>query len=522
MGPVPPVLSVSPVPAYAPNLLIVEFTAKASAAGRQDALARAGVTLVRRVAAIGLLVVRVVPARRAAALAQLEASPAVARAGLDPLVGALDTIPNDSSWSAQWGLRQVRLPAAWDSTHGSSSVVIAVLDTGVDATHPDLAGATLPGYDLTNGDSDPADDEGHGTGVAGVIAARTNNQQGVAGVCWGCSILPIKVLGSDGRGDLATVAAGIVRAVDAGAQVINLSLGGPASLPALENAVAYATRNGVVVVAAAGNNGTSAPFYPAATPGVISVAATDQSDDLYPWSNHGSWVTLAAPGCDTTALRGGGYGIYCGTSFATPLVSGLIGLARSLRPGATRDELVTALEQSTTAVDADLGRGRIDAAAALAALPPGATPLPAPARPATKTLKASLPKNGKPWFSTLTVGAGAATATLTWGGSTKLTATLTDKSGLLVRQTSGSPLQVSGTFAAGKLTLTVFRIAGQALVYGCAALLKQCGYCRCACGADRADGSAISSAPDPARSVQAAARRAATGERRSRVRLQPR
>ena len=261
-APVEPVRSVPSVPAYAANLLVVKFAAKAPAAARREALLRAGVAVARRVDAIRLVVVRVAPTRRAAALELLQASSAVARAGMDPLVSALDTIPNDSSWASQWGPQKVRLPVAWDSTRGSSSVIVAVVDTGVDAAHPDLAGATLPGYDLINSDSDPVDDQGHGTGVAGVIAARTNNRQGVAGVCWGCSILPIKVLDSDGHGDLAAVAAGIVRAVDAGAQVINLSLGGPASDPALNDAVTYATRNNVIVVAAAGNNGSDESSIP--------------------------------------------------------------------------------------------------------------------------------------------------------------------------------------------------------------------------------------------------------------------
>jgi subtilisin family serine protease/uncharacterized protein YkwD len=449
------VRSVPPVPEFVPNLLTVRFEAAASAAARQHALAQAGVTVVRRVDAIGLVLVRVEPARRDAALAQLQVSPAVARAGKDPIVSALDTVPNDTDWSYQWGLQKVHLPAAWDKTRGSSSVIVAVLDTGVDTAHLDLAGATLPGFDLVNGDTDPADDEGHGTGVAGVIAARTNNREGVAGVCWGCSILPIKVLGSDGRGDLATVAAGIVRAVDTGAQVINLSLGGPAGDPSLDDAIAYATRNGVLLVAAAGNNGSAAPFYPAASPGVISVAATDETDHLYSWSNYGPWVALAAPGCDPTALSGGGYGIYCGTSFATPLVSGLLGLARSLSPTATRDELIDAVERSATSIGAVVGRGRVDAAATLAAVPASASPLPAPAQPATRTLRGSLSKSGKPWSSTLSIGPGTATATLTWTGAARLTATLSGPGGTHARQTGTSPLQVSADFPAGRLTATV-------------------------------------------------------------------
>lgn len=449
------VRTVPATPRYARDLLLVKFADGVGKAGRERVLDAAGVTVRRRIDAIGLYVVKVAPARRAQALAALDASPAVASAGKDPLVDALETVPNDTDWSGQWGLQRIHLPAAWDRTHGSSSVVVAVLDTGVDAAHRDLSGATLPGFDLVNGDNNAADDEGHGTGVAGVIAARTNNREGVAGVCWACSILPVKVLDSSGSGDLATVAAGIVRAVDAGAHVVNLSLGGPADDPSLDDAVSYATRNGVLVVAAAGNNGTASPFYPAATPGVISVAATDDGDSLYSWSNHGSWAAVAAPGCNPTSLRGGGYGIYCGTSFAAPVVAGLLGLERSLQPSATRDQLLTALEQSTQAIGVGVSRGRIDAAAALAAVPGPPAPVPAPAQPATKSLSGSLPKNGRTWSARQAIGAGPATVTVTSPGSAQLTAALVDRSGALVRRTGPSPLQLSGEFQAGKLTIGV-------------------------------------------------------------------
>src|SRR5437588_683531 len=130
----------------------------------------------------------------AAALAALAASAARSAPTGDPLVQAFDTIPNDALWPQQWGLQAAALPEAWDVTHGSPTVVVAVVDTGVDASHPDLHGAVLPGIDLVNGDADPSDDEGHGTAVAGVIAARTDNRTGQAGACWSCLVLPIKAL----------------------------------------------------------------------------------------------------------------------------------------------------------------------------------------------------------------------------------------------------------------------------------------------------------------------------------------
>src|SRR5207237_7576653 len=176
---------------------------------------------------------------------------------------------------AQWGLRRIGMPSVWDRTRGSVKVLVAVLDTGVAAGHPDLQGAIVPGFNLVDPGKGPADDNGHGTSVAGIIAARANNHEGVAGICWTCSILPIKVLGANGTGDTSQVAAGIVRAADAGARVISMSLGGPVDDPTLDDAISYAAGKNAILVAASGNNGTSAQFYPAANPHVISVAATD-------------------------------------------------------------------------------------------------------------------------------------------------------------------------------------------------------------------------------------------------------
>src|SRR5882762_4010004 len=169
--------------------------------------------------------------------------------------------------------------------------------------------------------------------------------------------------------DLDDLAAAIVRATDAGARVINMSLGGPAGAQTLEDAIGYAYARNVILVAAAGNSGVSTPFYPAAYEHVLSVAGTDQSDRLYPWSDFGAWVRVAAPGCNPAPVVGGSYAIFCGTSSAAPVVSGLIALGLSLRPDALPAEIVQAVTAETDALDA-LPRGRIDAPASLAALLP--------------------------------------------------------------------------------------------------------------------------------------------------------
>src|SRR5438445_6264128 len=262
------------------------------------------------------------PEHRAAVLASLQSSSAAASASKEPIAEAFDTSPDDTDWPQQDGLRVAGFPKAWDVTQGSSKVVVAVVATGVDANHPDLRGALVPGWNFIGNDANSSDDHGHGTAVAGVIAARSNNHVGGAGVCWRCLVMPIKVLDAKGSGDDTTIAAGIVWAADHGARVIHLSLGGPGSSVELANALAYASAKGPVVVAAAGNAGITTQFYPAADPHAISVAATTVADNRYSWSNFGSWVRLAAPGCNIAPVPGDGHGTAGGMSPAAAAAAG--------------------------------------------------------------------------------------------------------------------------------------------------------------------------------------------------------
>ena len=287
---------------------------------------------------------------------------------------SVQDVPTDPLCGMQWGASLTRAPTAWAVTKGSPSVVVAVLDTGVDASQPDLQGAFVPGYDFVNHDANPSDDHGHGTGTAGIVAARAGNGLGGAGFCPRCSIMPVKVVGADGTATEADVAPGITWAADHGANVINLSLGGTYS-STVADAIAYATRKGVLVVAAAGNNGNSSAFYPAADPGVLGVAATQPDDHLYSWSNFGAWVPVAAPGCDLTTTRNAGYAEVCGTSASTPVVSGLAALAMSFSPTSSAAAVTQAIASSAHAVQG-VSAGRVDVAGTLAAL--GATFLPAP------------------------------------------------------------------------------------------------------------------------------------------------
>ncbi|GAA2583618.1 hypothetical protein GCM10010435_71760 [Winogradskya consettensis] len=274
----------------------------------------------------------------------------------------------------QWDFAKIGVAQAWEHSTGSG-VVVAVIDTGVDATHPDLAGHILPGIDYVAGTTGASiDPNGHGTHVAGTIAAITGNDVGISAVAPDARIMPIRALGADGSGNMADVAKGIVYAADHGADIINMSLGADEEITAMTNAITYARGKGVTVVAAAGNDGEngSPVNYPGADPGVIAVAATDSSDQVAPFSNRGSYVDIAAPGVQilSTYPTGSGYATDSGTSMATPHVAAVAALIKAYRPAATPDQIEQTLEDTAVDLgvagkDTGYGWGRVDAAAAL-------------------------------------------------------------------------------------------------------------------------------------------------------------
>jgi subtilisin family serine protease len=247
----------------------------------------------------------------------------------DAVQGA--AVPNDPYVRAlTWPSAQLDLSGAWDSARGTAPVTVAVIDTGV-ANVSDLRGAVLPGIDLVNRDDDPDDDNGHGTAIASIIAARPNNGQGIAGVCGTCSILPVKVLDAQKGGRASTVAEGVRWAVAHGARVLDISLNAPTPRPELDAALNDAIAQGVTVVISAGNGGSSNPAkegYPAASvTNAIRVAATTKANGLAGWSNRGGWVDIAAPGWATALRRSGGVAIGLqGTSYAAPYVAGIAAL----------------------------------------------------------------------------------------------------------------------------------------------------------------------------------------------------
>ncbi len=275
--------------------------------------------------------------------------------------------PNDPKLPQQYGPQKTQCLAAWDLNKGSSSTVIAIVDTGVDYNHPELSGKVIKGKDFINNDDDPMDDNGHGTHCSGIAAAKTNNGVGVAGAGFNCTILAEKVLSGGGGGSADTVTSGILDAIDKGANVISMSLGGSGFTDAEQAAVDLAWTKNVVVVAAAGNNGVTDKFYPAGFEHCIAVAATDRNDQKADFSNYGAdWVDVAAPGVDIlSTLPGNNYGVESGTSMACPLVAGITGLVRAYGPQLTNVQVRNIIESTCDNVGTFVAFGRVNAFQAL-------------------------------------------------------------------------------------------------------------------------------------------------------------
>ncbi len=365
----------------APGRVVVKFKPGARQLAEEEigALGARTVKAKRALEKLGVKVLQVPPGREKEYVEALEKLPEVEFVEPDHRVQVQFT-PNDPCFDDQWNLHKVRAPEAWDQGSGTGTVV-AVIDTGIDASHPDLASQIVtPTTVLT--DTDPADRNGHGTHVAGIVAAAANNGIGVAGMAFGAKVMPIKALSDDGTGYYSDIADAMVLAVDAGAKVLNLSLGGRSPSQLLTEAVNYARAHGSLVFAAAGNMGTRGLFYPAAIPGVVAVGSTSSSDTKSYFSSYGPGLSITAPGegvLSTLPWPGddpncpNGYGTKSGTSMATPLAAGLAALIWSLQPQLTADEVRVVLEGTAVDLgppgwDEQFGYGRIDAAEAAESL----------------------------------------------------------------------------------------------------------------------------------------------------------
>jgi subtilisin family serine protease len=310
-------------------------------------------------------------------------------------VHAPGLIPNNPDFPLQWGLKDssntsIDAPQAWTRTTGSSATIVAVLDTGIDLSNPEFAGrlwtnpdpsgdvgypGDVHGWNFVDNNADIQDNNGHGTHVAGILAATGNDGIGVAGVDWNAQIMPLKVLDAGGTGTDAAIASAIDFAVEHGARVINASWGGGPPSQAVAGAISYAGSQGVVFVTAAGNNGTNddiTPFYPASyhLPNEIAVAAINQAGGLASFSDFGTrTVALAAPGVNILSTVPGGYAYMSGTSMATPYVSGVVALVASLYPSDSAAQLVQQVLSTTKPLPALAGKtttgGIVDAARAV-------------------------------------------------------------------------------------------------------------------------------------------------------------
>ncbi len=326
--------------------------------------------------------------------------------------------PNDPRFDDQWALYKVGATCAWERTTGRADVIVAVVDTGVDPTHPDLAARVrADGYDFVDDDDDPRDENGHGTHVAGIIAAILNNNEGIAGLAPNVTILPVRVMNARGRGSDPDIARGIRFAADRGAKVINLSLGATLMLNADEpsalvnEAIVYAQQQGALVVVAAGNDAVPLPNAIAVdNPDVLVVAATDDRDRRAPFSNSGPWVAVSAPGVSILSTMPTyevfltsdelppderfrrNYDYMSGTSQATPYVAALAALLFSANPDWSARQVAETIRANATDIrdrnpQFELGAGRIDACKSFGGPPAeqAPQPMPRPSAPRNET-----------------------------------------------------------------------------------------------------------------------------------------
>jgi len=365
-----PTLSAAQTPSPTSSLL-VKLVDGLSVQEQADVIARNGGVEISSIPALRLHVIQVAPADLPQVLANYQADPQVVNAE-ENKTRQSQAFPTDPLYPNQWALAKI----GWDQVFGAvmptGSAIVAILDTGVDAQHPDLAGNVIPGTSILDGSAGTTDPSGHGTWVAGIAAAQTNTTpvEGIAGVAYaGVRIMPVTVLDVNGLGQDSDVIAGVIWAADHGADVIVMAFSNPGFSHNLQDAIDYAWSKNVVLVAATGNDGVSTPTFPAGDRGVMGVSATDPNDSLVPFSNSGPSVFIAAPGTDIqTTTIGDAYTVISGTSASAAIVAGAAAFMRAVDPTLTNGVIVGRLARMAdpAGTQDQTGNGRINMARALA------------------------------------------------------------------------------------------------------------------------------------------------------------
>jgi thermitase len=357
-------------PQFVRGRVLVKFRSEIGNNHAHQIIAALGARDASEIPAIGVHVVELPEQASETAFAKVfDSRPEVEFAEPDRLLGIEQIVPDDPLYADinAWSLPKIAAPEAWSISTGSSNITIAILDTGIDSTHPELAPKLVPGWNIYNNNSDTTDIYGHGTAVAGTAAATSNNGVGVASIAWGCLIMPVRISDNSGLGSYSNIASGLTWAADHGARVANVSYNVTGSRT-VSSAARYFQGKGGVVASAAGNQGIATSA--ADDPYILTVGATDSSDNLFSWSNRGNNLDLVAPGNVFTTLLGGLYGVGGGTSFASPIVAGAAALVLSVNPNLTPGQVQDILkqqadDQGAPGWDSTFGWGRVNLARAL-------------------------------------------------------------------------------------------------------------------------------------------------------------
>src|SRR5213593_1139558 len=403
-----PTLSAAQTPSSTSSLL-VKLVDGLTAQQQAEVIARNGGLEISSIPALRLHVIQVAPADLPQILARYQADPQVVNAE-ENKTRQSQAFPADPLYQNQWSLPKIGWDLVFGTVTPTGSAIVAVLDTGVDGQHPDLAGNVIPGISILDGSPGTTDPSGHGTWVAGIAAAQTNTMEGVAGVAYaGVRVMPVTVLDANGLGQDSDVIAGVIWAADHGADVILMAFSNPGFSQNLQDAIDYAWSKGIVLVAAVGNDATSTATFPAGDRGVMGVAATDQNDAQAYFSNQGQAVFIAAPGVDIQTIDlNGNYIVISGTSASAAHVAGLAAFMKAADSTLTNGVIVGRIARNAdpAGMSDQTGNGRINMPRALAdtntdpVQPAGADPVGqggpfvGPYRAAAKTLAVTLNGTG--------------------------------------------------------------------------------------------------------------------------------